>query len=118
MKNLEENLTNKETIEDKITYGNYILEDEGDEHFDFMKDNKEILYINYEDRILLFDVIDNAAYNMMTGSNCEHFECNESPSKATSEDFPGNILNDNWTNKSWKTSNKLFIKKKYGILLI
>lgn len=105
------NLENKNS-NDKITYGYYILEDEGDEHYDFMNDNNKITYIAYEDRILLFDVTGNDSYNMMTGTDCEHLECNESPSKATNEDIPGSISYDNWTNMSWKTSNNLFIEQK------
>jgi len=96
-------------INDKITFGNYILEDDIDEHFDFIKDNNIIEHIKYEDRILLFN---NGSYNLMTGTNCEHFNSDHSPYKATKYDRTNFIYHDNWTNASWKTSNRLFTEKK------
>lgn len=67
--------------------------------------------IKYKDRILVDGCWDPGTYNLMTGTDAEHFPYHETVMKALSEDSPGTVGHDNWTNASWTTSKRLFMRK-------
>ena len=120
--------------------GNFVTYEDREDDTNFLPKTAtsaaDTIDIKYEDRILLqgcwnpetkftmgngygASVGDTVTwnYNLMTGTDAEHFPYHDTIMQALSEDSPGTVGHDDWTNASWTTSKRLFMQKSAWVSL-
>jgi hypothetical protein len=100
-------------------FGNFVTYEDREDETNFLPktaaSQDATIDIKYEDRILVDGCWDpgtnKSNYNLMTGTDAENFPYHETVMQALSEDSSGTVAQDDWTNASWETSKRLFMRK-------
>lgn len=97
-------------MSDRVTYGRFL---DNEEYIDFLPGDESLEFesVRYEDHFLQVDHV-RGGYNLMTGTDCEHFEPESTASGAAMRCLPGTKLNDDWTDEVWTSSDRLLVNEK------